>query len=148
MHSIKAWRPDQSRSQDMKAMLRKVALRPTRQRVALASMLFGKGNRHVTAEILYHEAINANVRLSLATIYNVLHQFTKLGLLRHIAVDGSKTYFDTNVSDHHHVFIEQQNELRDLPSSAMRVEIPEAPKGYEVARIDVVIRMRPMRGPD
>jgi Fur family transcriptional regulator, iron response regulator len=125
----------------MKEMLRGVGLRPTQQRVALASMLFKKGNRHVTAEMLYQEAIDANIRLSLATIYNVLHQFTKLGLLRHITVDGSKTYFDTNVSDHHHMFIEQQNELRDIPLSVMRVQIPEAPDGYEVVRIDVVVRM-------
>src|SRR5256885_12773150 len=91
---------------DVKSMLRDVGLRPTRQRVALAWILFGKGDRHITAEMLFEEASKAKVPLSLATVYNTLHQFTDLGLLRQVAVDGSKTYFDTNTSRHHHFFIE------------------------------------------
>src|SRR3974390_2435183 len=102
---------------DVKTMLRDVGLRPTRQRMALGWMLFGKGDRHVTAEILYEEALSAKVPVSLATIYNTLHQFTDAGLLRQVAVDGSKTYFDTNVSDHHHFFIEGENDLVDIPPS-------------------------------
>src|SRR6516162_9145215 len=90
---------------DVKAMLRAVGLRPTRQRMALGWMLFGKGDRHVTAEMLYEEAIKAKVPVSLATIYNTLHQFTGAGLLRQVAVDGSKTYFDTNVSEHPHFLL-------------------------------------------
>src|SRR5512140_2407068 len=89
---------------DVKAMLRDVGLRPTRQRMALGWMLFGKGDRHVTAEMLYEEAIKAKVPVSLATIYNTLHQFTDVGLLRQVAVDGSKTYFDTNTTPHHPFF--------------------------------------------
>ena len=87
---------------DVKAMLRQVGLRPTRQRMALGWILFAKGDRHLTAEMLYEEATKAKVPVSLATVYNALHQFTEVGLLRQVAVDGSKTYFDTNVSDHHH----------------------------------------------
>jgi Fur family transcriptional regulator, iron response regulator len=87
---------------DVKSMLREIGLRPTRQRLALGFMLFGKGHRHVTAEMLYEEACKAKVAVSLATIYNTLHQFTGAGLLRPVAVDGSKTFFDTNVSQHHH----------------------------------------------
>src|SRR5262245_16199108 len=83
---------------DVKAMLREVGLRPTRQRMALGWILFGKGDRHITAEMLYEEASKAKVPVSLATVYNTLHQFTDVGLLRQVAVDGSKTYFDTNVS--------------------------------------------------
>src|ERR1700760_3899761 len=90
---------------DVKTMLRDVGLRPTRQRVALGWLLFAKGDRHITAEMLYEEATGSRVRLSLATVYNTLHQFTEVGLLREIAVDGSKTYFDTNTSDHHHFLI-------------------------------------------
>src|SRR5690242_20957339 len=89
---------------DVKSMLRDVGLRPTRQRMALGWILFAKGDRHLTAEMLYEEASKAKVPVSLATVYNTLHQFTEVGLLRQVAVDGSKTYFDTNVSEHHHFF--------------------------------------------
>lgn len=127
-------------------MLRDVGLRPTRQRMALGWMLFGKGDRHVTAEILDEEALSAKVPVSLATIYNTLHQFTDAGLLRQVAVDGSKTYFDTNVSEHHHFFIEGENDLVDiLPSEVVVGSTPVPPEGYEVARIDVVVRLRRKR---
>jgi Fur family iron response transcriptional regulator len=129
---------------DVKTMLREVGLRPTRQRMALGWMLFGKGDRHVTAEMLYEEAVKAKVPVSLATIYNTLHQFTDVGLLRQVAVDGSKTYFDTNVSPHHHFFIESENALVDIPHSEVVVgRTPIPPEGYEVVRIDVVVRLRP-----
>jgi Fur family transcriptional regulator, iron response regulator len=131
---------------DVRTMLRSIGLRPTRQRMALGRILFGKGDRHVTAEILYEEALSAKVPVSLATIYNTLHQFTDAGLLRQVAVDGSKTYFDTNVSEHHHFFIEGENDLVDiLPSEVVVGSTPVPPEGYEVARIDVVVRLRRKR---
>jgi Fur family iron response transcriptional regulator len=128
---------------DVKAMLRQVGLRPTRQRMALGWILFGKGDRHITAEMLYEEASKAKVPVSLATVYNTLHQFTDVGLLRQVAVDGSKTYFDTNNTQHHHFFVEGENALLDIPDSAVIVEeSPIPPEGYEIARIDVVVRLR------
>jgi Fur family iron response transcriptional regulator len=128
---------------DVKAMLREVGLRPTRQRMALGWILFGKGNRHLTAEMLYEEATAAKVPVSLATVYNTLHQFTDAGLLRPIAVDGSKAYFDTNNSHHHHFFIDGENALLDIPGSDMIVDtMPIPPEGYEIARVDVVVRLR------
>ena len=128
---------------DVKAMLRKVGLRPTRQRMSLGWILFGKGDRHLTAEMLYEEAIKAKVPVSLATIYNTLHQFTEVGLLRQVAVEGSRAYFDTNVSSHHHFFIEGRDELLDIPSTDVIVgKTPTAPEGYEIARVDVVVRLR------
>jgi len=128
---------------DVKAKLRDVGLRPTRQRMALGWILFAKGDRHVTAEMLYEEATRAKVPVSLATVYNTLHQFTEVGLLRQIAVGGSKAYFDTNNSMHHHFFIEGQNELMDIPSNDVVVgRAPVPPEGYEIARIDVVVRLR------
>jgi Fur family iron response transcriptional regulator len=128
---------------DVKAMLRQVGLRPTRQRMALGWILFAKGDRHLTAEMLYEEATKAKVPVSLATVYNTLHQFTDVGLLRQVAVDGSKTYFDTNVSDHHHFFVEGENELVDIPSAAVVFgNAPTPPEGYEIARIDIVVRLR------
>ena len=128
---------------DVKAMLRGVGLRPTRQRMALGWILFGKGDRHLTAEMLYEEATKAKVPVSLATIYNTLHQFTEVGLLRQVAVDGSKAYFDTNASEHHHFFVEDVNELLDIPGAEVILgKMPTAPKGYDIARIDVVVRLR------
>ena len=128
---------------DVKSMLRDVGLRPTRQRMALGWILFGKGDRHVTAEMLYEEATKAKVPVSLATVYNTLHQFTDVGLLRQVAVDGSKTYFDTNTTAHHHFFVEGDNALVDIPGAAeMVTKTPAAPAGYEIARIDVVVRLR------
>src|SRR5690348_2982611 len=128
---------------DVKAMLRSVGLRPTRQRMALGWLLFGKGDRHLSAEMLYEEASRAKVPVSLATIYNTLHQFTEVGLLRQVGVDGSKAYFDTNVSEHHHFFLEDADAIVDIPNAEVMLgKMPEAPEGYEVARVDVVVRLR------
>ena len=128
---------------DVKAMLRGVGLRPTRQRMALGWILFAKGDRHLSAEMLYEEATRAKVPVSLATVYNTLHQFTEVGLLRQVAVDGSKSYFDTNVSDHHHFFVEGEDALLDIPEAEAIVgKMPSAPEGFEIARIDVVVRLK------
>jgi Fur family transcriptional regulator, iron response regulator len=127
---------------DVRTMLRDVGLRPTRQRLALGWLLFQKGDRHITAEILHDEAMRARVPVSLATVYNTLHQFTEVGLLREFAVDGSKTYFDTNVHEHHHYFVEGENNVLDIPGEIGMAEMPEAPEGYEIARVDVIVRLR------
>jgi Fur family transcriptional regulator, iron response regulator len=128
---------------DVRAMLRKVGLRPTRQRMELGWLLFSKGDRHLTAEMLFEEASNARVPVSLATVYNTLNQFTDVGLLRQVAVDGSKTYFDTNTSDHHHFFVEGQNALVDIPSTSVSIgDLPQVLEGYEIARVDVVVRLK------
>lgn len=128
---------------DVKSMLRHVGLRPTRQRMALGWILFGKGDRHLTAEALYEEATRAKVPVSLATVYNTLHQFTEVGLLRQVGVDGSKAYFDTNASAHHHFFVEGDDVLLDIPSAEVVVgKTPTPPEGYEIAHVDVVIRLR------
>ena len=127
-------------------LLRGAGLRPTRQRVALAHLLFAEGDRHVTAETLHEEALTKKVPVSLATVYNTLHQFTEVGLLRQVAVDGSKTYFDTNVTEHHHFFIEGENALVDIPGAEAIVgNMPAAPEGFEIARVDVVVRLKRKR---
>src|SRR5579872_1124105 len=127
----------------LRGKLRKANLRPTRQRVALGWLLFGKGDRHVTAETLYEEAVSMKVPVSLATVYNTLHQFTQAGLLNEIAVDGSRTYFDTNVTPHHHFLIEETNSLLDIPKGQVAVSgLPEAPEGTEIARVDVIVRIK------
>ncbi len=131
---------------DVKAKLRDVGLRPTRQRMALGWILLAKGDRHLTAEMLYEEATKAKVPVSLATVYNTLHQFTEVGLLRQVAVDGSKTYFDTNVTEHHHFFVEGENALVDIPDAEAIVgKMPAAPAGFEISRVDVVVRLKRSR---
>jgi len=120
-----------------------VGLRPTRQRVALGQLLFGKGDRHVTAERLFEEATAANMPVSLATVYNTLHQFTAAGLLREIAVDGARVYFDTNTSEHHHFLVEDDEELYDIPGSQLALNnLPAPPPGLRVSRVDVVVRLK------
>jgi Fur family iron response transcriptional regulator len=132
---------------DVRTMLRRVGLRPTRQRMSLGWILFAKGDRHVTAELLYEEASKAKVPVSLATVYNTLHQFTEVGLLRQVAVDGSKSHFDTNASEHHHFFVEGEDALVDIPGAQVLVDkLPTAPDGYEIARVDVVVRLRRKQG--
>lgn len=127
--------------------VRDAGLRPTRQRIALADLLFAKGDRHLSAEELHEEAIAAGVPVSLATVYNALHQFTDAGLLRILAVEGAKTYFDTNTSDHHHFFIEGENKIFDIVSGPVRIsDLPEPPEGMEIVNVDIVVRLRPKRG--
>ena len=127
--------------------LRDCGLRPTRQRVALADLLFAKGDRHVTVEELHGEAQDAGVPVSLATVYNTLHQFTGAGMIRVLAVEGAKTYFDTNTSDHHHFFVEGDNRVIDMPDSSIALDgLPTPPDGMEISHVDVVVRLRPKKG--
>jgi Fur family iron response transcriptional regulator len=122
--------------------LKSVGLRPTRQRLALARILFDRGDRHLTAEQLHKEALAEEVRVSLATVYNTLHQFTDAGLLREVVVEPGHSYFDTNVLDHHHFYFEQSGRLEDIPGSLVAMkDLPPAPAGTRIARVDVIIRV-------
>jgi Fur family iron response transcriptional regulator len=123
--------------------LKAAKLRPTRQRVALAGLLFARGDRHVTAEQLHQEALTEAVRVSLATVYNTLHQFTTAGLLREVVVEAGRSYFDTNVSDHHHFFLVDGGQLVDIAGEHVAVAtLPAAPDGTSVERVEVIIRLR------
>lgn len=119
-------------------------LRPTRQRIALAGLLVGDGeNRHVTAESLYALSEAAGEKVSLATVYNTLRAFCDAGLLNEVVVDGSKSYFDTRIDDHPHFYWEDSHTLTDAPAEELEIAaLPRAPKGMEVVRVDVVIRLR------
>ncbi len=122
--------------------LRTAGLRPTRQRLALAKLLFEDGDCHVTAETLHAQAQGASIRVALATVYNTLHQFTAAGLLREIVVDAQRSYFDTNTSDHHHFYFEDTGALEDIPGERVAVaNLPEPPAGTVVQRVDVVVRV-------
>ena len=123
--------------------LRRVGLRPTRQRCDLAQLIFRHGDRHFTAEDLHLEAVQASVPVSLATVYNNLHQFTLAGLLRPLSMDGAKTFFDTNVSNHNHFLVEGENAVIDIPDGQVSVNgLPQAPEGFEITHVDVIVRLR------
>ena len=123
--------------------LRAAGLRPTRQRVAMARLLLENGNRHVTAEQLHSEALAAAIPVSLATIYNTLHQFIQCGILRELVVEPGRSYFDTNLEDHHHFYCDTTGHLQDIPGEQVTVgRLPQPPVGAEISRIDVIIRIR------
>lgn len=124
--------------------LTRAGVRPTRQRVALAALLVGDGeDRHVTAESLHAASQEAGETVSLATVYNTLSAFCDAGLMQEVTVDGSKSYFDTRTDDHPHFFWEDTSELTDAPAEELRIErLPEAPEGAEIAKVDVVIRLK------
>lgn len=133
-----------SAQQTAKDRLRSAGLRPTRQRIELANLIFDKGDRHLTAEELHDDAVAHGVSCSLATIYNTLHQFTDAGMLRVLSVDSSKTFFDTNVSNHYHFIMENSDEVIDIDPRAINVTgLPDAPEGTEIANVDVIVRLRP-----
>ncbi|NJM82592.1 MAG: transcriptional repressor [Tabrizicola sp.] len=126
------------------AWLASAGLRPTRQRQMLASLLVGDGeNRHVTAESLFALTAAAGQKVSLATVYNTLRAFCGAGLMNEVVVDGSKSYFDTRVDDHPHFYWEDSHELTDAPKEDLRIAgLPDAPAGMQIARVEVVIRLR------
>ena len=129
------------------SILDRAGLRPTRQRLLLAQVLFEQGDRHITAEQLHSEAEAEGAAISLATVYNTLHQFRAAGLVREVVVEAGRAYFDTNVTEHHHVYNESNGQLRDIPADLVDVDaLPEIPVGFKVDRIDVVIRIRPEHG--
>lgn len=140
-HSVAGSAPEgaQARVTDV---LKSAGLRPTRQRLALGGLLFAGEDRHVTAEQLHAEVSALGEHVSLATVYNTLHQFRRAGLLRELAVDGSKAYFDTNTSNHNHFLMEDSGELMDISSDTIEVTgLPTPPDGMKIAHIDVIVRL-------
>jgi Fur family iron response transcriptional regulator len=130
-------------SQHSRALMEQYGLRATRQRLGLAKLLFGKGHRHVTADALSAEAGAAKMPASLATVYNVLNLFADVGLVRALPIEGTRTVFDTNTSDHAHFFYEETSKVEDIPAAcAIPVAAIDPPDGYEVVRVDVVVRLR------
>jgi Fur family iron response transcriptional regulator len=124
-------------------LLKSTNLRPTQQRLALARLLLDGQHRHLTAEQLHGEALAANVKVSLATVYNTLHQFTKAGLLRELVVEPGRSYFDTNTSDHHHFFNADRGELTDISGAELSVgSLPPTPNGAQISQIDIIVQVR------
>ena len=126
----------------VRAKLQEAALRPTRQRVSLASLLFVAGDRHVTVEHLYNEARALRMPLSRATVYNTLHQFVAAGILREIAIYGSKVWYDTKTGSHCHYYDEERNLLFDMPTDVAKKLQLIAPDGTKIVGVDVIVRLR------
>lgn len=145
-HLRQVWRrtlPDDRPWMDCTRMLRDAGLRPTRQRVVLARLLFAKGHRHITASTLHDEAIKARIPMSLATIYNTLNTFTEAGLLRRIGITATMAFFDTNPSRHHHFFIEGEQALVDIPPDHVVIgRLPPIPADCEIGGVEVIVRLR------
>lgn len=130
----------------LKVILEMAGLRITRQRMALGDLLFTGEHHHINADELHRKAVDANQNLSLATVYNTLHQFSKAGLLREVSVDAGSSYFDTDTSNHHHFFIEDDKQVVDIPPETFTIDgFPEPPEGTEITHIDVVVRVRRKR---
>ncbi|MBT5072301.1 MAG: transcriptional repressor [Kordiimonadaceae bacterium] len=126
--------------------LQDVGLRPTRQRLALAKLLFDKDDRHITAELLHHEVSETGAKVSLATIYNTLHQFVDAGLLKEVIINSNRTYFDTNTSDHHHIYMNEEDILQDISADDLIISsLPKAPDGKKISGVSVVVHMENMR---
>lgn len=136
-------RPVLSRRPCLMAILRMSGLRPTKQRMALAELLFGGQHQHVSAEDLHQKAMAADVNVSLATVYNTLHQFCRAGLLRDVTVDASCCYFDTDTSDHYHFYVEDEQCVVDIPVDSLSIQgLPPPPRGTQITHVDVVVRVR------
>jgi Fur family transcriptional regulator, iron response regulator len=130
--------------QRLLGLLRTASLRPTRQRLVLADLLFAGPDRHVSAELLHAEAQANGEQVALATVYNTLHQFRRAGLLRELVIDASRAYFDTNTSNHNHFFVESAGQLIDIPGDGIKVDgLPTPPEGMRISHIDVVVRLVP-----
>jgi len=130
-------------SVDVRAKLQKAGVRITRQRLELAKLLFRGGDRHFTADSLYEEALSGKAPVSLATIYNTLQQFVSAGLVRRLPIEGQRAWYDTNVSEHHHLLFEEDNCIYDIRDGEVSIsQLPPIPAGMTVSRVEVVIRLR------
>ena len=139
-------RADKSQVFDAYSLLNSAGVRPTRHRAALVALLFGEGGQHLTAEMLFEKASLAKIIVSLATVYNTLNCLTEAGLLRRVCIDGSKTYFDTNVEEHQHFYLEDSHELIDIPDCEVAVGgLLNIPEGHDVSCIEIVFRIRKKR---
>ena len=124
-------------------LLKNVALRPTKQRIALTKILFQENNLHVTAEQLHSEAIRKGYKISLATVYNALNSFKEAGIVKQVLVEPGKIYFDTNTESHHHFYIEETGELVDVPDDECKiVSLPRIPAEYMVSQVEITIRLK------
>ena len=120
-------------------------IRPTKQRMILARLLFENGDRHISAEEIYIELKKQDRKISLATIYNTLKQFTNIGLLKEITIDQNKSIYCTNHDAHYHILIEDENKIIDIPQKNIDLNIPQIPACLSLHNIDIIVRVRTLK---
>ena len=133
---------------DFNKAMKKLAnngIRPTKQRIILAKLLFEKGKRHISAEKLYEEVRSEDRKISLATIYNTLKQFTNMGLIREIVVDQNKSIYCTNNESHYHLYIEDERKIIDIPTKNIDLDIPSIPACLTLHNVDIIVRIRTLK---
>ena len=130
---------------DILKKLRSSGLRPTKQRVEIAKFLFEREKTfHFTVENLNKILTKkSNTKIALATIYNTVHSFKAAGHLSEVEVRGNKSYFDTNVSNHHHFYDSETAELIDIDANDIVIQkIPKAPDGKKIKNVEVFINLK------
>lgn len=144
LSKIKAYNPLSDYNKAIKT-LQSNNIRPTKQRMILAKLLFEKGRRHVSAEKLFDEVKKDNRKISLATIYNTLKQFSQIGLIKEIVVDQNKSLYCTNNESHYHLYIEDEGKIVDIPTKNIDLNIPSIPACLKLHNIDVIVRIRTLK---
>ena len=142
--AIKEYDPMNTYHQAMKK-IESSGIRPTKQRRVLAKILFEKGNRHVSADELFHDVKKEDRKISMATVYNTLKQFTSLGLVREVVVDQNKSLYCTNHESHYHLYIEDEGKIIDIPTKNIDLNISSIPACLQLHNIDVIVRIRTLK---
>ena len=142
--AIKLYDPINIYHQAMKK-IESSGIRPTKQRRVLAKILFENGNRHVSADELFHDVKKEDRKISMATVYNTLKQFTSLGLVREVVVDQNKSLYCTNRKSHYHLYIEDEGKIVDIPTKNIDLNIPSIPACLQLHNIDVIVRIRTLK---
>ena len=143
-NSVQAYKP-LSDYNKVSRKLNEHNIRPTKQRMTLAKLLFEKGKRHISAEELYSEVKEDHRKISLATVYNTLKQFTKLGLVKEVVVDQNKSHYCTNTQSHYHLYIEDEGKIIDIPTKNIDLNIASMPACLNLHNIDVIVRIRTLK---
>jgi len=129
-------------SRNIIKLLSRYDIRPTKIRKAIAGLLFDGQDKHVSVDDVIALARSRDIKTSVASVYNTLNQFAAAGLLRRVAVDTGRAFFDTNISDHHHFYFEDEERLEDIPGNAIEINgLPKLPKGRRIKSVDVTIRL-------
>tara|TARA_Y100000590_G_C15559402_1_gene954124 strand:- start:245 stop:691 length:447 start_codon:yes stop_codon:yes gene_type:complete len=142
--AIKVYNPFSLYEKALKT-IEKSGIRPTKQRRILAKILFDKGNRHVSAEELFYDVKKEDRKISMATVYNTLKQFTSLGLIKEVVVDQNKSLYCTNNKSHYHLYIEDEGKIVDIPTKNVNLDIPSIPACLQLHNIDIIVRIRTLK---
>ena len=144
LNNIKTYNPLSGYHKAIKKLERN-GLRSTKQRMVLARLLFEKGKRHVSAEELYDEVRKEDRKISLATVYNTLKQFTNLGIIKEIVVDQNKSLYCNDYKSHYHLYIEDEGKVVDIPTENINLDVPTIPACLSLHNVDVIVRVRTLK---